>query len=146
MRSTGVGRDPPQTNRGEGGGVSERRRVTVVAGAGGEDSQDWARMLREMYAAWDGDLSHEAGTHRLVRISPFDEQHRRHTSFARVIVHEGSTAHGGNGQTRSYYLHPEPRVKDHRLGTETDQAEAVLAGDLSLILPDPPPQTGREAA
>ena len=93
--------------------------VSVQAGAGGVDSQDWAQMLMTMFTRWgeshgykprvldwvDGDeagikradlevagpdaygyLKGEAGVHRLVRISPFDNQHLRHTSFARVDV------------------------------------------------------------
>ena len=91
--------------------------VTVHAGAGGTESQDWAEMLMRMYVRWaeehrmtvefldespgdeagiksatlriEGDkafglLKSERGVHRLVRISPFDAAHRRHTSFARV--------------------------------------------------------------
>ena len=93
--------------------------ISVQAGAGGIDSQDWAQMLMTMFTRWgeshgykprvldwvDGDeagikradlemagpeaygrLKGEAGVHRLVRISPFDNQHLRHTSFARVDV------------------------------------------------------------
>ncbi len=110
--------------------------VKVTAGAGGEDSQDWARMLREMYAAWEGDLSHEAGVHRLVRISPFDEQSRRHTCFAQVIV-DGD--HGPNyyehNAVRSYILDPYQLCKDHRTGQETEEVHRVLVGELDLILP-----------
>jgi protein subunit release factor B len=68
-------------------------------------------MLREMYQAWDGDLSHEAGVHRLVRVSPFDEQGRRHTCFAQVSLDHGPAWHL-EGQVRSY----------------------ILAGELDLIL------------
>jgi peptide chain release factor 2 len=93
--------------------------VTVVAGEGGTDSQDWAEMLLRMYTRWAedrrfgadlveaspgeeaglksatftvkgenayGTLKAERGVHRLVRLSPFDSAHRRHTSFAQVIV------------------------------------------------------------
>ena len=93
--------------------------VTVYAGAGGIDSQDWAEMLLRMYIRWAErrgfktevlDVSHgeeagiksatlevsgpyaygylkaEKGVHRLVRLSPFDGAHRRHTSFASVEV------------------------------------------------------------
>lgn len=82
-------------------------------GAGGEDAEDWTRMLFEMYAAyaqtrkWQiavlddnsnrrtievkgdyayGYLKGEAGVHRLVRISPFSAKQLRHTSFALVEV------------------------------------------------------------
>jgi peptide chain release factor 2 len=91
--------------------------LTVHAGSGGLDSQDWAEMLLRMYLRWaerdgfkttvieassdeeagiksatvlvEGDyaygyLKSERGVHRLVRISPFDAAHRRHTSFASV--------------------------------------------------------------
>ena len=93
--------------------------VTVHAGAGGTDSQDWAEILLRMYLRWAerrgfavemveaspgeeaglksatftvsgenayGVLKAERGVHRLVRLSPFDQAHRRHTSFAQVIV------------------------------------------------------------
>ena len=53
--------------------------VTIRAGAGGVDAADFAEMLLRMYLRW-------AGTHRLVRISPFDNQGRRQTSFAAVEV------------------------------------------------------------
>ncbi|MDR3230988.1 MAG: peptide chain release factor 2 [Synergistaceae bacterium] len=93
--------------------------LTVHAGSGGLDSQDWAEMLLRMYLRWAerdgfraavleassdeeagiksatvlvggdyayGYLKAEKGVHRLVRISPFDSAHRRHTSFASVGV------------------------------------------------------------
>lgn len=94
--------------------------VTVHAGSGGLDSQDWAEMLYRMYLRWSEDkgykiktldlqsdeeagvksvtftvvgpyaygyLKSEIGVHRLVRISPFDTQKRRHTSFSSVEVY-----------------------------------------------------------
>jgi peptide chain release factor 2 len=93
--------------------------LTINAGAGGTDSQDWAEMLLRMYLRWCdrrgfkrditdlqageeagiksatvlvqgeyayGYLSAEAGVHRLVRISPFDANARRQTSFASVFA------------------------------------------------------------
>jgi peptide chain release factor 2 len=93
--------------------------VTINAGSGGTESQDWAQMLYRMYTMWSKDhgydmkvldvlpgeeagiknvaftvngnnaygmLKSEAGVHRLVRISPFDSNARRHTSFTSVYV------------------------------------------------------------
>jgi len=93
--------------------------VTIHAGTGGTDAQDWAEILLRMYLRWGADrdfraelveaspgeeaglksatftvkgenaygiLKAERGVHRLVRLSPFDQAHRRHTSFAQVIV------------------------------------------------------------
>ncbi len=93
--------------------------LTINAGAGGTDSQDWAAMLQRLYLRWAerrgyevdvidltegeeagiktvtiavsgqyayGYLRAEKGVHRLVRLSPFDSAHRRHTSFAQVEV------------------------------------------------------------
>jgi peptide chain release factor 2 len=93
--------------------------VSINAGAGGTESQDWAEMLLRMYLrycekkGWKTDITDyqageeagvkgctfavtgefaygylkaDAGIHRLVRISPFDSNARRHTSFASVFV------------------------------------------------------------
>ncbi len=93
--------------------------LTIHAGAGGTEAQDWAQMLLRMYTRWaerhgfgcnvadvtDGDeagiksatiiiegenayghLKSEHGVHRLVRISPFDANARRQTSFAALEV------------------------------------------------------------
>jgi peptide chain release factor 2 len=94
--------------------------VSINAGAGGTEAQDWAEMLFRMYARWverkgfklemidlqPGDeagiksvtftaegenaygyLKSEKGVHRLVRISPFNANAKRHTSFASVFVY-----------------------------------------------------------
>jgi len=103
------------------GGESDARNaiLSIHAGAGGTESQDWAEMLLRMYTRFadrhgyevellerqEGDeagiksatllvagdhpygyLKAENGVHRLVRISPFDANKRRHTSFASVFV------------------------------------------------------------
>ncbi len=94
--------------------------VSINAGAGGTEAQDWAEMLFRMYSRWverrgfktdvidfqpgdeagikgvtftaNGDnaygyLKTENGVHRLVRISPFNANGKRHTSFASVFVY-----------------------------------------------------------
>jgi len=91
--------------------------LSINAGAGGTEAQDWAEMLSRMYQRWAesrgwevevtdalvgetaglksvtmllqgenayGFTKAERGVHRLVRISPFDSNKRRHTSFASV--------------------------------------------------------------
>ncbi len=231
--------------------------VTVHAGAGGTDSQDWAEMLLRMYLRWAerrgfevamkeasegeeaglksatflargenayGLFAAERGVHRLVRISPFDSSARRHTSFAQVDVaplvdedveveiddseirvdtYRASGAGGQHvnktdsavrithiptgvvvqcqnersqtqnkavamqflrsklieieerkraeelakvrgevkdvawgSQIRSYFLHPDQRVKDHRTGHESGDTERVLDGDIDDFIRD----------
>jgi peptide chain release factor 2 len=225
--------------------------VTINAGAGGTDSQDWAEILLRMYLRWAerrgfqtemkeasageeagiksatfiargenayGLFAAERGVHRLVRLSPFDSANRRHTSFAqldvaplvteevevdidesdlRIDTYRASGAGGQHvnktdsavrithiptgvvvqcqdersqtqnkavamsflkarllaleerkraeelakergeskpaewgSQIRSYTLHPDQRVKDHRTGYEMGDAQRVLDGDL----------------
>jgi peptide chain release factor 2 len=93
--------------------------LSINAGTGGTDAQDWAEMLLRMYQRWAADrrfqmelveaspgeeaglksatatvkgenaygvLKAERGVHRLVRLSPFDAAHRRHTAFSQVVV------------------------------------------------------------
>jgi peptide chain release factor 2 len=93
--------------------------VSIHAGEGGTDAQDWTEMLLRMYLRWAerrgltatvveategteaglksvtftlrgtnayGLMAAERGVHRLVRLSPFDQAHRRQTSFAAVQV------------------------------------------------------------
>ena len=93
--------------------------LSIHAGAGGTEAEDWTFMLSRMYTRWaerhgfkieivdqeeaegglksvtmqiSGDYAYgylkcEAGIHRLVRISPFDANARRHTSFSSVYVY-----------------------------------------------------------
>jgi peptide chain release factor 2 len=93
--------------------------LSIYAGAGGTDAQDWARMMLRMYVRWAesqklkvktidqspgeeaglksvtieisgpniyGKLRGEQGVHRLVRLSPFNADNLRQTSFAKVDI------------------------------------------------------------
>ena len=93
--------------------------LSLHAGAGGTEAQDWAQMLLRMFSRWAGTkgfefsvtdmtmgeeagiksvtamvrgpyaygyLKGEMGVHRLVRLSPYDPNHLRHTSFAEVEI------------------------------------------------------------
>src|SRR5206468_3316285 len=92
-----------------------------------------------------GYLKAEAGVHRLVRISPFDANARRQTSFASVLERQrqdekmaeltkGKKEIGFGHQIRSYVLHPYRMVKDHRTGTEVGNADAVLDGEIDVLI------------
>lgn len=93
--------------------------ISIQAGMGGTDAQDWAEMLLRMYTRWAeargfnvslldrsegeeagiksatlqvrgpyayGYARSEAGVHRLIRLSPFNANHTRQTSFARIDI------------------------------------------------------------
>jgi len=93
--------------------------LAILSGAGGDDAEDFAAMLRRMYEGYAslkgwtarelhanendhggfrnllleiqgagayGRLKHEAGVHRLVRISPFNAKDKRQTSFVMIEV------------------------------------------------------------
>lgn len=94
--------------------------MSIHAGSGGKEAQDWASMLMRMYLRWCdrnncrchivdlqegefpgsvksatieikgnnayGMLKNENGVHRLIRVSPFDSQNRRHTSFSAIEI------------------------------------------------------------
>ena len=121
LQAVAVGIDDLEFRKMLSGDDDERDALlTIHAGAGGTEAQDWAEMLLRMYLRWcerrgfkvsladrlDGDgaglksatvevsgrhaygyLKAENGVHRLVRISPFDANARRHTSFASVFVY-----------------------------------------------------------
>ena len=115
--------------------------LTIHAGAGGTESQDWVAMLLRMYLRWAerrgfktevldttpgeeagiktvtisvagenayGYAKSEHGVHRLVRLSPFDADHARHTSFALVEVmpeaEEGTDVKIDPGDLRTDYF------------------------------------------
>jgi len=116
--------------------------ITINAGAGGVDAQDWAQMLERMYLRFAeksnyqtsylsrtpgneagiksatfkfvgpfayGYLKEEAGVHRLVRLSEFDSDHARHTSFAMVEV-------------LPEIIHPKVSINESELRVETFRA------------------------
>ena len=62
--------------------------LEIHSGAGGTEACDWANMLSMkvsgLYAY--GNLKGEKGVHRLVRLSPFDANNKRHTSFASIDI------------------------------------------------------------
>lgn len=93
--------------------------LSIISGAGGDDAEDFSKMLLEMYIkytkkqGWNillihenqndhggfrnvtieidgkgayGKLKNESGVHRLVRVSPFNANAKRHTSFSLVEV------------------------------------------------------------
>ena len=87
--------------------------LTINSGAGGTEANDWSAMLMRMYMRWgerngykmtvttgiksctiqyEGDYAYgylkaESGVHRLVRISPFNAQGKRQTTFSSVFVY-----------------------------------------------------------
>lgn len=111
---------------------SPPERIRVEAGTGGEEARFFKRLLDKMYTRWQGTLDYERGVHRLCFYSPFDEEFRRHTTFAQVTV-DGKTT---EAHVRTYVLGPYLLVKDDRTSRESDEPYRVLGGDLTPILPE----------
>lgn len=134
----------------------------LVGDMGDVDAHAWREMLLNMYEGWAGRhgfgfkrggagftltgpnvqglMAGECGLHRLVRISPFDEEHRRQSTYAEVRLVGLSPA------LRSYVLDPYQSVMNHRTGEQTDDVTGVLTGDLDLLTARPlDAQVGRLA-
>lgn len=136
--------------------------IELFPGAGGQESTDFKNILIKMYSNFlkhknikfhifepeynkritiieceDSNvfklLYNESGIHRLVRISPFDEQKRRYSSFVSVQVYNTENKlEEKDNPVRSYILDPYKAVT--ALGSElTDKVEDVLNGKLELL-------------
>jgi protein subunit release factor A len=113
--------------------------VTVNAGAGGTDSQDWAEMLLRMEMRWaerrgmkveikEASEGEETAMKMLKAKLIEREERRRQEEIAKE---KGDAQDVGWGsQIRSYVLHPYTMVKDHRTNVEVGNAQGVLDGDL----------------
>jgi protein subunit release factor B len=88
-----------------------------------------------MYNTWRGPLTHEAGIHRFIRMSPHHGG-LRCTTF--VAVTRRRHRRPPDRIVRAYILAPYTLVKDYIVGTETEDVAAVLAGDLSTFYPEEP--------
>jgi len=144
--------------------------VSINAGAGGTEAQDWTEMLFRMYSRWTerkgykfdiidyqpgdeagiksvtftaageyayGYLKTENGVHRLVRISPFNANGKRHTSFSSVFVYPelaNEIVIEIDSQIRSYILHPYQMVKDHRINLDIGNVNSVLDGGIDPFI------------
>lgn len=149
--------------------MSDKHSIQVSAGNGGADAQDWARILLHMLIRYaersgasvaiseikraeglrieyaqlvvTGDVSFdsEIGIHRIVRVSPFDPEHRRCTSFALVSRPFASTdemkleAAKWAEPIRSY-MFLDGSVYDHRTEKRfEDSLGRVLEGELDEV-------------
>lgn len=135
--------------------------IYITAGNGGQDAHEWARMLLHMMIRHAersgagvmhleleraeglliksammrvfGEVSFESeiGVHRLHRISPFDAEARRCTSFAAVTSSESQKPDWGTS-IRSY-LPDSDSIVDHRTNKKTAYVSRVLDGELGFI-------------
>lgn len=138
--------------------------IKIEQGANGDEPRSFRGILLKMYTNWArmnglswtvqeedtfvlvtidedvyGKLCDESGVHRLTRISPLDSRGRRYTSFCRVSVYgEEIITVSWDNQVRSYILHPNKAVKEHKHGYEVlgdDEVQRVLEGEIQLINP-----------
>lgn len=135
--------------------------LKVEAGAGGKEANDTAALLMTMYQNYfdkrgieyrlypdhaeigilralfklKGDhnyLQSESGIHGVTRISPFDIQARRHTSFIKVSVNDHLQWQDAP-QVRMYILYPYKLVRGYD-GTEIEDVFSVLDGNLDAFI------------
>ncbi len=132
--------------------------LTIRSGVLSIESIAWAGMLSRMYVRWLKVYNHksnmrqmsngtyvlvvnneevrirlrtEVGMHRLVCVSPFDPEDRRHTSFAEVRM---ADYHREDRVVRSYVFEPYQLVKDTRTGIESTDVQSVLDGDIDQFI------------
>lgn len=139
--------------------------VKITGGTKGTESYDCADILCHMYEKWCENrrfkvdvnkpqgiktitlkikgqdvydlLKNETGVHRVCRISPFDKNKRRYTSFVNVEVSKGNKKEKEMDWTnvaRSYIFHPYQLVKDMKTGIETKDVNGVMNGNIDLFL------------
>jgi protein subunit release factor B len=136
--------------------------LNIGTGADTAENNAWVKMLLRMYCRYCethslkyevmadqpgrasmlvtgaiyGRFKAEHGVHRLSRISPFDPNKRRHTSFASVDIAEagrGPISHCSQ-HIRSYILSPRSLVKELRTGYTTDDPQTLLDGNLDQFI------------
>ena len=136
--------------------------LNIVANANTEENNTWVKMLLRMYCRYceahrfkyevladqpghatilvtGGDYGRfraEHGVHRLARVSPFDLNRRRHTSFASVDVAEAGRVPASpcSQHIRSYIFSPSCAVVELRTGFTAYDPEKVLDGDLDQFI------------
>jgi protein subunit release factor B len=125
----------------------------------GVETEDTAKILANMYLQWTKNknvfisesyndkeykiitsirdiniLSNEIGVHRIVRVSPFDEKSRRHTSF--VLVSLNNEEYDTRSKVRNYVFDPYTLVRNFRDERETEDIYSFINGDIESLMKD----------
>lgn len=134
--------------------------IKIASGAGGLESVSTMTIIANMYAEFllkekvkfafsqNGNeilisaknlsedvkdiLVKECGIHRVVRISPYDIQKRRHTSFTMVSINNLSVP---DSHVRTYMFHPFEIIRSHKedVRYSAEDMKKIISGDLRLL-------------